>query len=491
MWSKAIPVLLVSGGLVSGCASLSQQAGLTEVAQTVETRTGLPLQSYAGAPSAKTVDTIQQWLREDLSVDRAVRMALLNNRSLQATLQDIGIASAEAREAVLIPNPVFSGHARVPDAGQTNIELALAENVLDVLLTPLRQRVAQAEFEAAKLRVAHDVLQLIADVKTASYTAQAAQETFILRQTVLQAAEAAATLAQRQYEAGNLRDFDLWNEQAAFHQAHLDLTRAELELKASRETLNQLLGFSGVEATTWRMATPLAELPAHDPALEHLEELALSQRLDMAAARKEVESFGKSLTLASLGFIPSGSAAINTEKDPDGSRVTGPAWDIGIPILNWGQAQRARAKAKRRQAEHRLAALEVAVRSQVRSAYAQLSTQREIAQRYQTTLIPLRQQIITSTQKHYNYMLLGVFQLLMVKQQAVSAQREYLEALRDYWIARADVEQAVGGRLPEPEASSSPTPPAKETPRQPKAAPAPEDIQDMPGMQHHQHGGGS
>ena len=44
-------------------------------------------------------------------------------------------------------------------------------------------------------------------------------------------------------------------------------------------------------------------------------------------------------------------------------------------------------------------------------------------------------------------MLLGVYQLILAKQSEFDAYREYIEALRDYWIARSDLERAVGTRL--------------------------------------------
>jgi cobalt-zinc-cadmium efflux system outer membrane protein len=44
-------------------------------------------------------------------------------------------------------------------------------------------------------------------------------------------------------------------------------------------------------------------------------------------------------------------------------------------------------------------------------------------------------------------MLLGVFQLLAAKQAEVAAYREYIEAVRDYWVARSELERAVGAPL--------------------------------------------
>ena len=45
-------------------------------------------------------------------------------------------------------------------------------------------------------------------------------------------------------------------------------------------------------------------------------------------------------------------------------------------------------------------------------------------------------------------MLMSGPQVLTAKQNAPGAQRESIVALRDYWIARADLERAVGAALP-------------------------------------------
>lgn len=485
MWIRAIPLMgvILSGGLVSGCATVPRHAGFPEVAKTVEERTGLHLPQYAGAPTGRVADMIQDLLREELTLDRAVRIALLNNRSLQATLEELGIARADAVQASLLSNPVFSGHARVPEeTGETNLELALAQSVVDTLLLPLRQRVARAQFEQTKLQVSDAILRFLTEVKTAYYTAQAAEQLVAMRRTVLQAAGAAAELAQRQYDAGNIRDFDLATEQAAYEEAQIELTHAETDQITTREALTQVLGFSGPDVETWRMAAMLPELPTSDPSREALETQALQERLDLAAARQELEALRRGLTVARFGMLPASVAAINTETEPDGDRVTGPMWDVDVPIFDWGQARRGRLKAQLRQSEHRLAALELAVRSEVRTTAARLVAERQLVERYRDRLVPLRRQIVESSQRHFNYMLIGVFQLLQSKQQEIAAHQAYIDALRDYWVARAELERAVGGQLPDI-AIVSPTSPSRHPEPESPEAPA----TDHP----HHHGGES
>jgi cobalt-zinc-cadmium efflux system outer membrane protein len=60
----------------------------------------------------------------------------------------------------------------------------------------------------------------------------------------------------------------------------------------------------------------------------------------------------------------------------------------------------------------------------------------------------LRHQIVEQNQLQLNAMRIGIFELLQSKQAEIDAGREYVEALKGYWIARAELERAVGGRLP-------------------------------------------
>jgi cobalt-zinc-cadmium efflux system outer membrane protein len=49
--------------------------------------------------------------------------------------------------------------------------------------------------------------------------------------------------------------------------------------------------------------------------------------------------------------------------------------------------------------------------------------------------------------------------LLLAKEQQQIAERMSLEALRDYWLARTELERALGGRLPGALPPATPTAP--------------------------------
>jgi len=64
--------------------------------------------------------------------------------------------------------------------------------------------------------------------------------------------------------------------------------------------------------------------------------------------------------------------------------------------------------------------------------------------------LPLHERIVNEAQLQYNAMQLGPLQLLRAREQQIQTAVAYVEALRDYWLARGDLGQILSGRLPSP-----------------------------------------
>ena len=67
---------------------------------------------------------------------------------------------------------------------------------------------------------------------------------------------------------------------------------------------------------------------------------------------------------------------------------------------------------------------------------------------YQQVLIPQRVATVTAAQQEFNYMLIGAFELIALKQDEYDTYQGYLEAISDYWTARAELGLAAGAALP-------------------------------------------
>ncbi len=445
--------LVTLAAALTGCATTSPSEAIHDASNAVERRSGHRVQwSEDGADAAQVDQRVAALLREPLTAETAVDVALLRNKELQASYEDVGIAQADLAQAGLLKNPTVGGALRFPlDPGAVlGGELSLTQSLLELLTLGPRKDSARASLEASVVRVAHQVLVHVAETKSAFYTLQAAEQTYAMRAVVAEAAQTAADLAKKQNEAGTLNDLGLANEEALAAQVGLELTRSRADVASARERLNRLMGLWGRE-TDWRSAEKLSELPPDDPTVDRLESLAVGQRLDLRAASKDVEAIDWGLTYAKTSrWIPGLGAGIAFEKAPEGYRLLGPSVTVEVPIFDQGRAAVARLEAQLRQAKARETKLAVDIRSEVREGRVRVETQRRVVRTYRDTLVPLRERIVALSQQQYDAMLLGVFQLLLARREEINAYRDYIEALRDYWIARADLDLRAGGALSSP-----------------------------------------
>jgi cobalt-zinc-cadmium efflux system outer membrane protein len=443
--------------LLAGCAAMQPGKAFDEVRATVSERSGLRVSWNTGSPAdAEATGAVRSLLEHELRADEVAQIALLNNRNLRALYEELGVAQADLLQAGLLRNSVFNAEIRFFASGSPGVELSVVQDFVDALLIPLRQKVAGAAFEAVKVHISGTVLDVAAEVRASFYELQASEQTREMRATVLQATSSSYELGLRLHQAGNITDLDLANERALYEQSKLDLAESEAEVLTLRERLNSLMGLWGSD-TAWKIAPRLPELPADEVASEGLEKRAIAQSLDLEAARREIEVAAGRLSLARpAAVLAGGNLGATAEGDhPEGFWGVGPAFSLPVPVFDMGQAAVVGAGSAWRGANQRYYALAVEIRARVRAAWNQLSAARSRAEYYAATVLPLRQRIVEETQKEYNAMLVGAFQLLTAKQQEIEAGSQFIRALRDYWLARAELEQILSGRLPQSQAQLS------------------------------------
>jgi len=444
-WKWLAPVAVA---VLAGCATVPNDAGFGDVLRDVAARTGQHVEWDCGTgPDVAVSQRVRSMLKGGIGADEAVQVALLNNRNLQATYESLGVAQAQLVQAGLLRNPVFDADVKfLEGGGGTIVELAVVQDFLDVLFIPVRQKVAKASLEAEKLRVTGAVLDLAGEVRRAFYDHAAAEQTLELRRTVTAATEASYDLARRLRDAGNITALDLANEQALHESAKLELARAESAVLETRERLNVLMGLWGQD-TEWTLRPRLADPPADELSTDDVERRAVESSLELATARQRVEAAGRTLGLnRSLALLPELQAGAAAEKEPEGDWGIGPAVSLPIPLFDQGQAKNAAAAAELRRARRQYVAAAVEVRSAARLARDRLIAARDRAAYVKQVLLPLRQEITRQSQLQYNAMLIGAFQLLQAKQAEVEAGVAYVDALRDYWIAKSDFQQVQSGR---------------------------------------------
>jgi outer membrane protein, heavy metal efflux system len=445
-------VLLLIAALLTGCVTVPRDGDFSEVERMVGERIPQKVYWYQGGEEDNQVKAaLDNLLKEPLTAQSAVQIALLNNRRLQSEYENLGIAQADLVQAGLLSNPVLFASIRFPKggAGGNNVEFDLAKDFLDILLRPARKRIAKTEFERAKLRVSNAVLDLAAEVQSAFYNVQGNQQRVDIQNIATDSALASYELAQRFDEAGNISELELAQERSAAADMSAELLRARAKLQGSRDALNRFLGLIGADRH-WSLEHRLPELPDSDPDQEHVEEMALNQRLDLVAARKEITQLSEILEMTrSYRWIGGAAFGVSTEREPDGGRVTGPNFSVEIPIFDQRQAEIARLESLLEQSKSRCAALEIAIQNDVRAAVHRISATRDLSEYYRDELIPAREQVVKFTQQEQNYMLVDVFELLFARQQEIQTYGGYIDSLTEYWISRADLARVIGVGLPD------------------------------------------
>ena len=230
-------------------ACVQQNAGYEDV-QNVVARTGHEVRWRHVDGGEKLDMRALALLGQPLTADAAVKLALLNNADLQAMFEELGMARGDLIRALRLPNPTAEGGLQYEGGETSNVELTLSQDVSELILLPMRNQAAQAQYAAVKLDLAGRAMDFILEVRKAFYGYVADQQILELRKTVLDALQASASAAEAIHRAGNMTDLDLSSQQVLYEEARVSYSSAETALATSRERLNHLLGLWGTN-TNW------------------------------------------------------------------------------------------------------------------------------------------------------------------------------------------------------------------------------------------------
>jgi outer membrane protein TolC len=443
---------------LGGCTGFTQDGGFDAVANATRAHLGKevkwPRSAHAQAEVSAQVAAL---LAHPLSVEDAVQIALLNNHTLQAAFEELGISEAELVQAGRLPNPRFDlRHAGA--AGQYDIEETLSFNVLALLTMPYAHDIEKRRFAQTQNSSVQRVAQLAKDTREAFYAAIAARQSLNYLQQVRIAAETGAELAHRMVSAGNWSRLDQAREQSFYNDAVQNLWRARLAEESARERLMGLLGLPAQPSAqpsaqqsaqpALQLAEVLPELPASLEPLPDVERAVLQERLDLQLMRMHVDELSKSLRLTkSTRFV--NVLDIGATRVRQGSREEpyerGYTVTLEVPIFDSGAARVKKSEAIYAQAVDRFSQAAIEARSQIRVAYAGYRAAFELAQRQRDEVLPLRQAIAQQNLLRYNASLISIFELLSDAREQVISVDGYIQSVRDFWIAKSRLDGALLG----------------------------------------------
>ncbi|MGQ7934007.1 TolC family protein [Paraburkholderia sp. D1E] len=460
-------VAVTALAFLAGCATFSKDGGFDTVSTTASQRLEkdavlVKTDEDRSAVAKRT----QELLSQPLGMDDAIQIALLNNRGLQASYSELGIAEADLVQAGRLPNPGFT-FSRTHGGNDLSISRTFTLGLLNVLTLPLATRIEGRRFEQTRLLAADAMLKVAADTRRAYIGAVAAKQSATYAEQVKDSAQAGAELALRMRQAGNFSKLDYAREQAFYAEAVAQLAKARQQSVSAREKLTRTMGLWGPQAQ-YDLPERLPDLPAARPELQDLERFAMQNRLDIQAAKLQTRSVASSLGLVqATRFINALDVGYQNNFTTSDGREQGYEISVEIPIFDWGTSKVARAEAIYLQSTNRVAETAINARSEVRESYSAYVTDYDVAKHYRDEVVPIRKTISDELLLRYNGMLASVFELLADSRDQIGAVNSYIDALKDYWLAETDLQQALGGRLPTlamaAASITSMTPPASST----------------------------
>jgi outer membrane protein TolC len=476
--------ILAASALLAGCATSDivdvsdTKAGFTTVAARTTSVTGQqPVWIQSNAEAQATADKVQSLVRgKTVDADLAVKLALLNNKGLQAAYADIGTSAAELWQESLPVNPSFGIGVTGGIDPVRAIESAVVTNIMSAMTRPRRVAVADARFRQAQLVAAEATLRLAADTRRAWINAVASNEALGYLYKAQQTADAASELAKKLGETGAFPKTAQAREHVLYAELAGQSASARLEARNAREGLNRAMGLWGADID-YKLPGSLPKLPPRGAARRAIEAEALRNRVDLEIARLELEALAHSYGLTkATRYVSDMSllAGVEVEREKEEADEEGaspktktevlPVIDLEftIPIFDTGQARMRQSEMAYMRAANLLAERAVNIRSEARQAHNARQATYDIARHYRNSVVPLRTAIAEQATLTYNGMITNTFELLADTRARTDSLLQSVNAKRDFWLADAALVTAVygGGGAPAEAGGGEATPAA-------------------------------
>ena len=464
------PAILLALSL-SGCASFSPDGGMAAVQASVKADLNADTLKIADdAQSGNAEARVRGLLKKGLTADRAVQVALLSSKGLQAAFNDLGLSEAQYVAASLPPNPSFS-YLLVSGSGQLDIERRIIANFLSLLTLQTRKEIADVQFRGAQLKAVNATLKLAADTRRQYWRAVAASEQITYLAQARTGAQTASELAKRLGETGAMGKLDQAREHAFYADLSAQIAKARVLQGLEKERLTRMMGLWGRDVA-YALPSKLPALPGKLRGSARIEAEAIERRADLKLARSGLDLVAKQYGLTKAtryinAFELSGALYSSRSRTVDPAtgavnidKATKPGFELAleIPIFDWGEARTKEAEETYMRAANLLAEKAVNIRSEARESYLAYKGAWDVARVYQSQVLPLRKTIQDEQLLQYNGMLADLFNLLQDARLRTLSNMAAIDARRDFWIADADLKAAiVGGGISGGDAKSTTT----------------------------------
>ena len=381
-----------------------------------------------------------------LSVESAAAYAIKNNAALAAARLRIEEARGRLEGVGRRPNPELewelSQNARTAEHG---VGVAWMQKYPRTARLALEKAVSRAEIAAAEGEVRDSERKLAGEVRATAVGLLALEKERELRKLQIVNNEELAAFMGKRVQAGEASAVDAAQIELESKQLNTQVLMLNVEKATLLGTLRPFLGIrpSDTVAISGGLAEPdgLPEKKA-----------SLSSRGDYRAAQANAEAARQSVELAKANKWEDITVGLSLSHDrsedaPDGlSRDTMVGFKVNMPLPLWnkneGKIREAIATAKRTEKE--IEAVSVQARAEAAAARAEMAALARIVSDIDGKLIPQAKQIEEQFRTSYAAGQTTLQEVIRARGKRFEFEAQRLDALRDYHLARAKYQTAIG-----------------------------------------------
>ena len=414
------------------------------------------------------------WLTQPLSLVDSIRIALKQNNNILKSQSDLELAHGVAVQtrAIVMPklrgssgyehteavekDPTGSGKGFSPQKNQWSGSIRVVQSLYEGGRMTSALRSARLVKEQAFLEYQSVVADTLLVVRTAYYDALLAEQQILVQDASVKLLELELSNTTKRKEAGAVPQFNVLRAEVKVANALPKLIRAKNRHRIAKNNLATVLGYN-IPTNVWD-DIPLVLTSKLDPEPYDLElpgalGLAREHRPELGVLRTEVSLQREKVISAKSGYKPSlsvfgGYGAHNSEFSDDiREDVPGPMAGVAMSWDFWdGRATEGRvieAKARESKAFLNLEDKTRRIDQEVRTAYSSFIEARQVLDS-QKKVVERAEESIRLADSRYDAGSGTQLDVLDAQTSLTEARTTQVEAARDYLVARAQLERAIG-----------------------------------------------
>lgn len=381
-------------------------------------------------------------MNDEISLEMVIETAIQHNYTLRTIHEKVNIAQEELKGIPLLSNPEVESEFIGGIQGEQNVEIIKSFEMGGQ--RRYRKQIAKINLEIVEHELTRESQSLTKSVKLSFYQLLLIQEKLKLVQDMIKHNHQIYDIAQFRYVAGDISVTQVGLANLQLQSTRRELASLENEKQLAQLELNSLMGTSLTRKPIVTGKLPLKNPPNFD--LDTLTSKALIHRVDLTSLKLQKQLTENRNKLAKAANIPDLSIGGIVERTPNETGL-GLKLTIPLPIFdrNRGEINISNALIKKDKAL--LLDLENKITRDVTSAFLSVNAANRNLKYYENDLLKLLNENLNLTRSAYELGETELLELILIQNEYIKSQMDYLDTLYISQKAYIDLEMAIGSPL--------------------------------------------